>query len=122
MILSWLATAIALLAGDRLFDGVFVGGLVPALVAAAVLGLVNCTIRPILFVLTFPITFLTLGLFTFVLNAMMLGLVAWVVPGFAIEGFWSGVGLALIVAVIHALAVRAIGKDERRSRRRSNRG
>lgn len=117
MILSWLATAIALLAGDRLFEGVFVGGLVPALIAAAVLGLVNVTIKPILFILTLPITFVTLGLFTFVLNAMMLGLVAWVVPGFQIEGFWSGVGLALVVAVIHALAVRAIGKDERSPKR-----
>lgn len=118
MILSWLATALALLAGDRLFNGVFVEGVLPALVAAAVLGLVNATIKPVLFILTLPITFLTLGLFAFVLNAMMLGLVAWVVPGFAIESFWSGVGLAVVVAAIHALVVGAFGKRRRQLRER----
>jgi putative membrane protein len=113
-LLSWLATALALLAGDRLFDGVFLGGLVPALIAAAVLGLVNITVRPVLFILTLPINFLTLGLFTFVLNAMMLGLAAWFVPDFRIESLLSGIGLAIIVAIVHALAVGLFGRREAR--------
>lgn len=113
MILSWLATALALMVGDRLFNGVFVGGIGPALFAAAVLGLVNATIKPVLFILTLPVTILTLGLFTFVINAMMLGLVSLVVPGFAIDGFWSGVGLAIVVAIVHALVVGVLGGKHR---------
>lgn len=112
MLLSWIATALALLAGDWALDGVFVGGIVPALIAAAVLGVVNATIKPVLFILTLPITFLTLGLFTFVLNAMMLGLAAWIVPAFSVEGFWTSIGLALIVAIVHGLIVGAFGKPK----------
>jgi putative membrane protein len=114
LLLSWAATAVALLIGDRLLSGVFVGGIAPALIAAAVLGLINVTIKPILFVLTLPITFLTLGLFTFVINAMMLGLVGWVVDGFEVRSLLSGIGLAIIVAIVHAVAVSLFGKGERR--------
>ena len=114
ILLSWVATALALLIGDKLMSGVFVGGLVPALVAAAVLGLVNVTVKPILFILTLPINLLTLGLFTFVINAMMLGLVSWFVPGFHIASLLSGIGLAIIIAIIHAIAVSLFGKDRRR--------
>ncbi|MEZ5936926.1 MAG: phage holin family protein [Hyphomonadaceae bacterium] len=112
-LLSWMSTVLALLAGDRLLDGVFLSGLVPALVAATVLGLVNIFIRPILFVLTFPINLLTLGLFTFVLNAMMLGLASWLVPGFRIESMLSAIGFAIVVAVIHALATAMLGERYR---------
>jgi putative membrane protein len=113
--MSWVATTTALMIGDRMLSGVFVSGLVPALVAAAVLGLVNVTIKPILFVLTLPINFLTLGLFTFVINALMLGLVGWVVEGFEVRSLMSGIGLAVIIAIIHAIAVSLFGKKERRA-------
>jgi putative membrane protein len=115
LLLSWVATAAALLIGDRLMSGVFVGGVIPALIAAAVLGLVNVTIKPILFVLTLPITFVTLGLFTFVINALMLGLVGWVVEGFEVRSLLSGIGLAVIIAVVHALAHGLFGSKERRA-------
>jgi putative membrane protein len=114
LLVSWLITALALLIGDQLLRGVFVGGFVPALIAAAVLGLVNITVKPILWLLTLPITLLTLGLFTFVLNAMMLGLVAWLVPAFQVSNFLSGLGLALIVAIVHAVAVSMFGGRPRR--------
>jgi putative membrane protein len=117
MILSWIATAIALLVGDRLLSGVFVGGIFSALIAAAVLGLVNMTIKPILFILTLPINLLTLGLFTFVINAMMLGLVSWIVPGFEVRSLLTGIGLAIIIAIVHAIAVSLFGKDRRREQR-----
>ena len=113
IVLSWVATAVALLIGDRLLSGVFVGGLAPALVAAAVLGLVNITVKPLLFILTLPINLLTLGLFTFVINAMMLGLVSWLTPGFQVASLMSGIGLALIIAIVHAIAVSLFGKDGR---------
>jgi putative membrane protein len=102
-----------LLAGDRVLDGVFLSGLIPAIIAAAVLGLVNACIRPILLILTLPINFLTLGLFTFVINAMMLGLAAWVVPGFQVESLFSGIALAIVVAIIHGLATALLGDDRR---------
>src|SRR5262249_11474103 len=95
MLLSWIATAVALLIGDRLLGGVFVGGILPALIAAFVLGLVNATIKPILFLLTLPVTVLTLGLFVLVVDALMLGLVSWIVPSFHIDSLLSGIGLAI---------------------------
>ena len=116
MMLSWIATALALMIGDRLMSGVFVGGIFSALIAAAVLGLVNMTIKPILFILTLPINLITLGLFTFVINAMMLGLVSWVVPGFQVASLLSGIGLAIIIAIVHAVAVSVFGKDKERVR------
>ena len=115
LLLSWVATAAALLIGDRLMSGVFVGGVIPALIAAAVLGLVNITIKPVLFILTLPINFLTLGLFTFVINALMLGIVGWVVDGFEVRSLMSGIGLAVVVAIIHAVAVSLFGRKERRA-------
>lgn len=115
MLLSWVATAVALLIGDWLLRGVFVGGIFWALIAAALLGLVNMTIKPILFVLTLPINLLTLGLFTFVINAMMLGLVSWLMPGFEVRSLLSGIGLAIIVAIVHALAVHVFGDSKERA-------
>jgi putative membrane protein len=97
-------TSLALLAGDRVLEGVFVDGLLPALVAAAALGLINMFIRPVLFFLTLPITFLTLGLFTFVINAGMLWLASQVAPGFKMVAVHSAIALAVIVAIAHALA------------------
>lgn len=114
VLLSWIATTVAFLIGDRLLSGVFVGGIGPALIAAAILGLVNITIKPFLFILTLPVTILTLGLFTFVINAMMLGLVSWLVPGFEVSSLLSGVGLAIIVAITHAVAVSLFGRDRDR--------
>ena len=113
MFFSWIAAAIALLIGDQLLRGVFVGGIFSALIAAAILGLVNVTIKPILFILTLPINLLTLGLFTFVIDAMMLGLVSWLMPGFEVRSLLSGFGLAIIVAIVHAAAISLFGKDKR---------
>lgn len=114
LLLSWAATVAALLMGDRLMSGVVVGGIAPALIAAALLGLANVTVKPILFVLTLPVTFLTLGLFTFVIDAMMLGLVGWVVDGFEVRNLLSAIGLAVVVAIIHAVAVSLFRKDRQR--------
>lgn len=121
MMLSWVSTAAALLLGAWLLPGgVFVGGIVSALIAAALLGFVNMTIKPILFILTLPITLITLGLFTFVINAMMLGLVSWMLPGFEVRSLWTGILLAIVIAIVHALAQNVFGdktRDERREAR-----
>ena len=96
---------------DQLLRGVFVGGIFSALIAAALLVLVNVMVKPILFILTLPINLLTLGLFTFVINAMILGLVSWVMPGFEVRSLMSGVGLAIIIAIVHAIAVSLFSKE-----------
>ena len=81
--------------------------------AAVVLGVVNAVVRPLAFILTLPLTVLTLGLFLLVLNAGMVGLVAWLVPGFQISGFWTAVGAALIVSLVSWAASSAIGTNGR---------
>jgi putative membrane protein len=80
-------------------------------VAAIVLGIVNAFVRPLAFILTLPLTVLTLGLFLLVLNAAMVALVAWIVPGFQISGFWTAVGAALIVSLVSWAASSVIGSN-----------
>lgn len=83
------------------------------ILAALVLGVVNAVVRPLAFILTLPLTILTLGLFLLVLNAGMVALVAWLVPGFHIAGFWTAVGAALIVSLVSWAASSAIGSSGR---------
>ena len=100
LLILWVINSVALLAVPLLLDSVQVTGIWPALVAAAVLGLVNTLIRPVLLVLTLPVTFLTLGLFIFVINGLTFWLVAQMVSGFHVASFWSAVGGALLYSVI----------------------
>ena len=78
-------------------------------IAALLLGVVNAIVRPIAFVLTLPITVVTLGLFLLVLNAGMVALVAWVTPGFRIDGFWTAFLAALVVSVVSWAGSALIG-------------
>jgi len=81
------------------------------LIAAALLGVVNATIRPIAIVLTFPITIVTLGIFLLVINAGMLGLVAWALPDFSIAGFWSALLGAIIVSIVSWIGTWFVGSS-----------
>jgi putative membrane protein len=83
------------------------------LLAAVLLGVVNAFVRPIAFILTLPITVVTLGLFLFVLNAGMIAFVAWLVPGFTVDGFWTAVGAAVIVGLVSWAASSLIGPQGR---------
>jgi putative membrane protein len=86
-------------------------------VAALVLGLLNAIVRPILFVLTLPLTIVTLGLFMIVLNAIMLELTAWLVPGFRIDGFgWALLG-AIVLGLVSTITNRIGRSDEERDQR-----
>jgi putative membrane protein len=106
-------TALSLWVASQLLPGLqFTSGVQLAL-AAILLGLVNAVVRPIAFVLTLPITVLTLGLFLLVLNAAMIGLVALIVPGFTISGFWTAVGGAIIVSLVSWAASTVIGNTGR---------
>jgi putative membrane protein len=82
-------------------------------VAAILLGIVNAVVRPLAFILTLPLTVLTLGLFLLVLNAAMVGLVAWIVPGFTVSGFWPALGTSVIVGLVSWAASSAIGSSGR---------
>jgi putative membrane protein len=99
LLARWLLNAGALLLVAYLYPGVQVNDFVAALIAALVLGLVNAVVRPLLVLLTLPVTLLTLGLFLFVINALLFWLVAELVKGFAVSGF----GGALIGSILYSL-------------------
>jgi len=96
-----------------LVPGVQIAGTGSFILAAVLLGLVNAFVRPIAFVLTLPITIITLGLFLLVLNAAMFGLVAAMLDNFVVSGFWSALLGALIVGVTSTVASWYIGPDGR---------
>ena len=102
-------SALALWLADAMFEGMRFDSGTQLLIAALVLGIVNGLVRPLMFILTLPLTVLTLGLFLLVLNAAMLGLVAWLVPGLHIDGFWTAVWAALVVSLVAWLASSLIG-------------
>ena len=95
--------ALALLVVDAIFQGIWFDNGKATVAAAVVLSLVNTYLRPLVVVLTLPINILTLGLFTLVINALMLELVSWVIPSFHVEGFWTAVGGALVISIISFL-------------------
>ena len=98
--LRWLALTGAILFSAYLFEGIRVSGFFSALSAAALLGILNAFFRPIALILTLPINILTLGLFTFVVNALMLKMASGVINGFEVYGFWTAIFGALFISVI----------------------
>ncbi len=99
-LLRLLLNGAAILLAAALIDGIHLNGPVAALVAGIVLGLINAFIRPVLTIVTFPITILTLGLFTLVINAVCFALTAYLVPGFAIDTAMAAFWGALLVSVV----------------------
>ena len=100
LLVVWLINALALLALPYVVPSVLVDGFVTALVAALVLGFVNTLIRPVLVLLTLPVTLLTLGLFIFVINGLLFWMVANLLQGFHVAGFGSAVLGAIVYALI----------------------
>jgi putative membrane protein len=101
--IHWLITAISLVVADWALDGVHVGSGLSLAVAAVILGLVNALVRPLLLVLTLPLTILTLGLFYLVVNGIAFALAAALVPGFTVSSLGSAVAGALIVSLVSYL-------------------
>ena len=97
LILSWIANIVSLLVADWLFDGVSIGHWWPIILGAAVLGIANTIIKPILALLTLPLVIITLGLAYFAINVLMLVLAEWIAPDFSIDGFWTYVGATIVV-------------------------
>jgi putative membrane protein len=102
-LLHLILTAAAILIVANIVSGVQVSGFGSALIGALVLGLVNAIVKPIMIVLTLPLTILTFGLFLFVVNALMLWLVAALVPGFHIRGFWAALIGSLLLTLLNIL-------------------
>ena len=100
LLITWLINALALLALPYVFTSIHVDTFVTALIAALVLGLINTLIRPILVLLTLPVTLLTLGLFIFVINGLLFWFVGSFVAGFHVDGFWAGVFGAIVYSLI----------------------
>jgi putative membrane protein len=115
-LLGWGVNIVALIVIDWLFDGVEIDGWWPLLIGAAVLGLGNAILKPILAILTLPLILLTLGLFYFVLNIAMLALAEWIAPDFSIDGFWTYVGATIVVWLVNWVLntlLDAVSGDER---------
>lgn len=104
-----LVTAVGLWIASELVSGIEFSGLLPLFLAALILGAVNAVVRPIVVLLTIPFTLLTLGLFLFVVNAAMLGLTAWLAPGFFVADFGSALFGSIIVSLTGMLASWYIG-------------
>ncbi|MDB5264678.1 MAG: rane protein of unknown function [Parcubacteria group bacterium] len=107
-LLHWLISAIAILLAAYLIPGVDVT-LVGAIVLAVVLGIINVFFKPVIGLLTLPINIVTLGLFSLVVNALLILLAGMIVPGFVVSGFWAAFFFSIVVSLINAL-FGSIGK------------
>lgn len=113
LLLRWLTTAVAIWLTSLMFSGIRVSGLVAILLASLALAVLNTLVRPLLLLVTLPLTIVTLGLFVFVVNAVMLKLAASIVPGFAVVGFWTALFGAIALSVLNML-LSALLRDRSR--------
>src|SRR5881396_791566 len=113
LLLHWLANALALLALPYIFKSITIdeNSFVTALIVALVLGLINTLIRPLLVLLTLPVTIVTLGLFIFVINGLLFWWVGSFITGFHVNGFWSGVFGAIVYSLISWLLSSLLQKN-----------
>jgi len=103
----------AIIFASYIMDGIHVSGFFSAFFAAAILGILNAVFRPILIILTLPINILSLGLFTFVINALLLKMASGVISGFDVQGFWSAVFGSLIISLVSWLLSSFINEQGR---------
>jgi putative membrane protein len=110
LLLHWILSALALLVVSHFVPGFHVNGLLPALIAAVVIGLLNATLGLFLKIITIPFSILTLGIFLLVINGLMILLASAIVPGFHVSGFGPAFWGALVLALLGML-IRAVVKD-----------
>jgi putative membrane protein len=103
LVVRWLILTVAILLAAYLIDGIRVSDFHTVLLAAAVLGILNALLRPVLILLTLPLNILTLGLFTFLINAFILKMTSGVISGFDVTGFWPAVLGALVISIVNWL-------------------
>lgn len=110
LLLHWILASLILLFVASVVPGLYLSNFATALVAVFILSLVNMLIRPLLLLLTLPINLLTLGLFSFVINAMMFALAAWLVPGFDVNNFWAALLGSLLLAILTGILTGVMPK------------
>ncbi len=113
IIIRTLISMLGLFLASRLIPGVWIEGMGNFILAALLLGLVNAFVRPLMFFFTLPLSIVTMGLFIFVINAAMFGLVAAMLDNFQVSGFWSALFGAIIVSITSTVASWYIGPDGR---------
>ena len=109
LLVYWGVNVLALIVCDWLFDGVTIDGWGPLLIGAAVLGVANWIVKPILAILTLPLIIVTLGLFYFAINVAMLALAEWIAPDFSIDGFWTYVGATIVIWLVNVIVGGLLG-------------
>jgi putative membrane protein len=108
LLIAWGVNILALWLADALFDGVRIDGTAAYLIGAAVLGIANTFVKPVLTLLSLPLIIITLGLFLLVINIAMVALAEWIAPDFSIDGFWTYVGTVVVVWLVNWLAYRVV--------------
>jgi putative membrane protein len=116
-LIFWGVNTLSLWVADDLFDGITFTTPQSLFVAGLMLGLVNTFLKPVLLILTLPLSIVTLGFFVLVINALMLLLTAWLVPGFVVAGFWAGFFVAIFVAIFSFILNSLIGYNKVRVER-----
>jgi putative membrane protein len=101
LLIKWLCLTAAILFTAYFLEGITVAGPFSAFLTAAALGILNLFFRPLLFILTLPINVMTLGFFTFVINALMLKMASGLIPGFTVTGFWTAVFGSLLISIVN---------------------
>jgi putative membrane protein len=112
LLLVWILNAVALLVVAYILPGIVVASFWSAMWAALVLGLINMLVKPLFVLLTLPITIVTVGLFLFVINALMFWLAGSILKGFQVNGFWWAVGGALLYSLISGFLTNLIHKNQ----------
>jgi len=118
LLIAWAVNALALWICNGIFSSVSIHGAWAYIIGAAVLGIANAIIKPILALLTLPLIIITLGLFLLVINIAMVALAEWIAPNFSIDGFWTYVGVVVIIWIVNWAAYRLIDTVEDRGPRR----
>lgn len=103
---TWVVSAVAVLVTAKVVPGLDISGPIAALIAAAVFGLVNATVKPLLILFTLPLTILTLGLFLLAVNAIAFSLVGYLTPGFVVSGFFPALFGSLVLSLLSGLLDR----------------
>jgi len=100
ILFRWIILTVAIFFAAYVIDGIHVSGFFSAFFAAAILGILNAFLRPVLIILTLPFNIITFGLFTFIINALLLKMAAGVIKGFEIDGFWPAILGALLISIV----------------------
>jgi putative membrane protein len=119
LLLAWAINMGALWVANAIFDGVRIHGWSAYLIGAAVLGVANAVIKPIVAILTLPLIIVTLGVSYFLINVAMLALAAWIAPNFSVSGFWTYVGAVVVIWAINHLASGIVDRKPQRRVTRS---